>query len=86
VADPVIIVGLTAATLTTLALIPQVVKTWRLKKAKDISLGMYILSTAGISMWLAYGLLVGDVPLIFANALSLVLTITVLLFVLKFGK
>lgn len=76
--DPVTLLGLVAATLTTLSFLPQVIKTWRMKSAKDLSLGTFGMFCAGVVCWLAYGLLIGDLPVILANAVTLVLAGTVL--------
>ena len=65
------LLGLIAATLTTIAFIPQVIKAWLSKSTKDISLIMYALVTTGILLWLIYGILISDIPLIFANVISL---------------
>ncbi|MFH1324575.1 MAG: SemiSWEET transporter [Nanoarchaeota archaeon] len=69
--DPIVISGLTAATFTTVAGLPQLIKSWKLKETKDISLWMYILNCVGSSLWLAYGILIKDLPLMFAQTLSL---------------
>lgn len=78
VLDPVTLLGLAAATCTTVAFLPQVLKTWRSKSAEDLSLGTFGLLTTGVTLWLIYGLLVGDLPVIVANAVTLVLQITIL--------
>ncbi len=72
------ILGYAAAAMTTTAFVPQVVKTWRSRHARDISLGMYVLFCLGISCWLAYGLVAGAGPVIAANAATLVLALCVL--------
>jgi MtN3 and saliva related transmembrane protein len=77
--------GLIAGVLTTASAVPQVVRTWKLKRTYDISLGMYVLVTAGMLLWLIYGLLIHDVPLIAANIVSLILNATVLCFKIKYG-
>jgi len=76
--------GLAAATLTTAAFLPQVVKAWRTRKTRDISLGMFLVLCAGIFLWLVYGILKGDLPLILANAITLVLAGTILVFKLRY--
>jgi len=86
VVDPVTLLGLLAATLTTLAFLPQVIKTWRKKSAEDLSLGTFSLFCAGVSCWLAYGLLIGDLPIILANAVTLVLAGTVLVLALVYRR
>lgn len=78
--DGVTWIGFAGATLTTLAFVPQVVKTWRTRQTRDISLGMWLVLCTGIAFWLAYGLLRGDLPLIVANTITLVLAGTVLVF------
>jgi MtN3 and saliva related transmembrane protein len=77
--------GYGAATLTTIAFLPQVFKVWRSRSAKDISLPMYALFTLGTALWLAYGLMSGSVPVTVANAVTLVLAIGVLVAKLRFG-
>lgn len=67
------IIGFIAATLTTVAFIPQVIKVWRTKFTRDVSIGMYVLFTTGVAMWFCYGLLIGSWPVIAANAITLVL-------------
>jgi MtN3 and saliva related transmembrane protein len=79
------LVGLIAGWCTTLAFVPQVVKTWRTRSTSDISLGMFLVLVFGIILWLLYGLLIGDVPLIAANAVTLFLTAAILAFKLRYG-
>jgi MtN3 and saliva related transmembrane protein len=67
-------IGLTAATLTTISFLPQVIKTWKSKSAKDLSLGMFLVFCIGTLLWLIYGILVKDIPVITANAVTLVLS------------
>jgi MtN3 and saliva related transmembrane protein len=80
------LLGLTAGMFTTIAFLPQVIKTWKSRSAKDLSLGMFSLFCAGVAMWLAYGLLVGDLPVIAANMLTLMLASTLLFFKLRFKE
>ena len=82
--DATTVLGLAAATLTTAAFLPQAIKTWRTRKTRDISLGMFSVLCAGICLWLAYGFLRGDLPLIIGNAITLVLAGTILVFKLKY--
>jgi MtN3 and saliva related transmembrane protein len=74
----VTLLGYAAAACTTLAFVPQVVRLWRTRSAKDISLGMFVVMTAGIAMWLVYGLLIHDMPVIVANGVTLVLSSAIL--------
>lgn len=73
------IIGLIAASLTTIAFLPQVIKAYKYKQTKDISLVMYIIFVLGIISWLAYGILINDLPIIMANTISLILTSTILI-------
>ena len=70
--------------LTTIAYIPQVARTWRTRSTHDISLPMFLLMAAGIALWLTYGLLISDLPLIAANLVTLILVIAVLYFKLRY--
>ncbi|MCU0420476.1 MAG: SemiSWEET transporter [Cyclobacteriaceae bacterium] len=72
--------GILAGTLTTISFLPQVIKTWKSRSAKDLSLGMFLIFSLGIALWLAYVFLIGDVPVILANAVTLVLSLTLLFF------
>ena len=76
-------IGAIAGTLTTLAFLPQVIKTWRTKSAGDISLVMLVAFTAGVALWLLYGLVIWAFPVIFFNLLTLGLTGILLHFKLK---
>ena len=79
------LLGFAAATCTTLAYTPQVVKVWRTRSTEDISLGMFLVMVVGLMLWLVYGLLSGDGPLIASNAITLVLASAILFMKLKYG-
>ena len=66
--------GFAAATLTTLAFVPQVLKSWRRRAVDDLSLGMLVALNVGIVLWIAYGLAIAAFPLVFANVVTLVFT------------
>ena len=78
------IIGIVAGILTTSAFLPQVIKTVRTKSTKDISLGMFGVTSTGLALWLTYGILSGAVPVILANAVSLPLCLTILVYKLKY--
>lgn len=78
-------IGFIAAILTTVSFVPQVLKVWRTRSAKDISLGMYSLFTLGIAAWLVYGVLIDSWPVILANLVTLMLAGSVLVMKLKFS-
>lgn len=68
--DPVALMGYVAAFLTTFSFLPQVRKTWASGTARDLSLGMLGAFFAGVALWLAYGIAIGDGPLAAANAVT----------------
>lgn len=72
------VLGLLAGFLTTIAFVPQVLKIWRSKHAKDISLGMFILFSIGVLLWIVYGIRIGSWPLILANGVTLTLALVIL--------
>ena len=66
-------VGFVAGALTTAAFVPQVLKSWQTRDLSGVSLRMYSLFTAGVALWLAYGLMLSSWPVIICNAITLVL-------------
>ncbi len=78
------ILGLVAATCTTISFIPQAVKAIRTRHTKDLSLGMYALLTTGIILWLIYGVFKNDLPIILANGVTLVFAATILFLKIKY--
>lgn len=76
-------IGFAAAFCTAAANLPQVVKAWRTHSVGDLSLKMILLLCAGLSLWIGYGFLKGDLVIILANAASLVLVANLLAFKLK---
>ena len=70
--------GYLAASLTTLSFVPQAWLTLRTRDVHGISAGMYSVFTVGVAMWLAYGWRLGEWPIIIANAVTLVLSATIL--------
>lgn len=81
--DLVDIVGSIAGTLTTVAFLPQVVKTWRTGSTTDISLAMFLAFCLGVALWMIYGLLVGAWPVTIANAVTLLLAGSILVMKLR---
>jgi MtN3 and saliva related transmembrane protein len=76
--DIVNITGSLAGALTTIAFIPQVVRTWKTRSAQDISLFMFLLFSCGVLLWLIYGILLHALPIILANGITLVLSTSIL--------
>ena len=79
------LIGLAAATCTTIAFVPQALKAWRTRSTKDVSLSMFVLMVSGIVLWLIYGAILGDLPLIVANVVTLGLAGAILACKLRFG-
>ncbi len=79
------LIGFLAATCTTLAFLPQVVKTIKSRQTKDISLGMYLIFTMGLVLWLAYGILIQAPPIIIANVVTLFLALWILILKMRHG-
>lgn len=77
-------IGFAAATLTTLSFLPQVLKVWRTRRAEGLSLVTYGMFCLGIAFWLAYGLLLGDGPIIVANVITFVLAGSVLVLAIRY--
>jgi MtN3 and saliva related transmembrane protein len=69
------LLGYCAAGLTTIAFVPQVLKTWRSQSAGDLSFPMMAAFTVGVLLWMIYGVALGSVPIIVANASTLLLNI-----------
>ena len=72
-------VGYIAAFLTTTSFMPQALMVWRTDNTSGISLGMYSMMVAGVALWLTYGILLGDAPLMVANGLTLSMSFYILL-------
>jgi len=82
--DFILVLGLVAATLTTAAGLPQLLKSLKTKHTKDLSVGMFSVLTVGVGMWLIYGILVMDIPLIAANSITFIITASILALKLKY--
>ena len=71
--------GYIAGFFTTIAFLPQVIKVWRTKSTKDISIWMFLIFTTGVLLWLIYGLLIINYSLMIANTITLILSISILI-------
>ncbi len=76
--------GLIAGTLTTIAFVPQVLKTWRSKSAKDVSFVMMITFCLGVFLWLVYGIAIQAMPVIVANAVTLILAFLIVILKIRY--
>lgn len=78
--------GYCAAVCTTLSFVPQLVRVWRLRSARDISLTMFLVFSIGVFLWLVYGISIHSVPVILANAVTLALSLAILILKLRFDR
>ncbi len=78
------LVGLAAASCTTISFIPQAIKTIRSRDTTGISLGMYLLFAIGTLLWLLYGIGSNDIPIIIANSVTLVFASVILVYKFKY--
>lgn len=79
------LIGFAAAFCTTIAFLPQALKTWRTKSAKDLSLPMFLLFCVGIIFWLIYGVMIMNWPMIVANGFTFILAASILYHKVKYG-
>jgi MtN3 and saliva related transmembrane protein len=86
IAPAVDAIGLVAAFCTTLSFVPQLIRVWRLRSAREISLIMFLVYALGVFLWLLYGILIHSLPVILANAVSLVLTFAMLALKIRFDR
>lgn len=78
-------IGYVAATLTTIAFVPQASKTIRTRDTSGISLRMYVMFTIGVACWFGYGLVLQSWPMIVSNIITFVLSLTILVMKLRHG-
>ncbi|HON85020.1 MAG TPA: SemiSWEET transporter [Syntrophorhabdaceae bacterium] len=78
------IIGYIAAFFTTFAMMPQVIRIWRLKEARDISLWMPMMILTGSLLWLVYGILIKQMPVVIANVVSFLISLFTLLTSIKY--
>ncbi len=79
------LIGFFSGFCTTIAFLPQVIKAYRTKSTKDVSLLMFLVFTIGVGGWLIYGVLLMNVPIIIANILTLFLAFLILIAKIRFG-
>ncbi len=77
--------GFIAGALNTFSYLPQVMKIWRTKETKDISLLMYIALTVGTTLWFVYGIELGQAPIYVANGITLLLSGSILYLKVRHG-
>jgi MtN3 and saliva related transmembrane protein len=81
----VIYLGFIAGLLTTISFLPQVIKSWKTKRTGDVSILMYGVLVSGVFLWVVYGFLIMDLPLIIANIVTFILSFFVLMLKIRHG-
>jgi MtN3 and saliva related transmembrane protein len=84
--DSVTVLGLAAGVLTTTSFLPQVIKTWKTRSAQDLSYGMIILFVSGIGLWFLYGLQIQSLPIVLANAVTILLLLVLLAMKIQYSR
>lgn len=79
-----VMIGYIAGTLTTISFVPQVIRAWKLKETRDLSLTMLLLFAVGVCLWAVYGFWIDSLPVIAANLISLVLILLLLWLKLRY--
>jgi MtN3 and saliva related transmembrane protein len=80
------VVGLFAGICVTISVIPQILKVWKTKKVRQISLLTFSVLTFGIAIWVVYGILKNDLPIIITNSISLLLNLLMVYFIIYYEK
>lgn len=80
------LVGTAAACLTTLSFLPQAWHSFKSRDVSGVSLGMYIVFTMGVALWLVYGVMLGAWPIVIANVITLILSLAILGMKLIYGR
>ena len=80
------ILGYAAGAVTAVTFLPQVLKTWREKSAKDISLNMFLIAFANEIMWLVYGFMIDNFVIILTNSVMLLMSGIMISLKIKYGK
>ncbi|MDP2907037.1 MAG: SemiSWEET transporter [Nanoarchaeota archaeon] len=83
--DVATFIGLGAAACTAISFLPQMIKSWKSKSTKDVSLPMYVLQISGAVLWLTYGIMLNSLPMILANSVALVFVLSILYLKVRYG-
>lgn len=83
--DNIDLLGYAAGILVVISLLPQVIKSWKTKSTKDISLSRYVIYIVGLALWIIYALAIGSGPVALMNSVGLILALCVLFLKLKYG-
>lgn len=83
--DITTVIGMVAGACTTVAVVPQLIRTWRSKKVKDVSVKMFVVLITGVTLWCVYGILKNDFPIIITNGLSVLLNLIMMYFIFAYS-
>ncbi len=84
--DTITIIGFVAGMLTAVSMLPQVIKTFKEKKAEDVSILMLVVLLSGVGLWIYYGVQKKDVPIIISNSISLSINLIMIFLRFKYRK
>lgn len=79
-----LILGIMAGTLTTVSFIPQVIKIYKMKDAKDLSMTTFCVFSCGVFLWLVYGVVTREWPIILANGVTFILILSIIVMKIKY--
>lgn len=77
------VIGIIAGALSCTTFLPQVIKTWKSKSTKDVSLTMFLIASVGTTLWLVYGIMIDSISIIGTNIIVLIFSLTMLLLIFK---
>ncbi len=80
------IVGIIAGALSCTTFLPQVIKTWKSKSTKDVSLTMFLIASLGTALWLVYGILIHSISIIGTNIVVLFFSLTMLWLIFRYSR
>jgi MtN3 and saliva related transmembrane protein len=80
------VLGLVAGLMTTIGFVPQIIKGYRSKSMRDVSLIMPILLAVGMLFWLIYGIWLDSLPLVLWNAIALILNLIIIVLILRYNR
>jgi MtN3 and saliva related transmembrane protein len=77
------VIGIIAGALSCTTFLPQVIKTWKSKSTRDVSLEMFIIASIGTTLWLVYGILIHSISIIGTNIIVLIFSLIMLFLILR---
>jgi MtN3 and saliva related transmembrane protein len=80
------LIGSLAAFCTTISFVPQLIRVYKLKTARDISLTMFLIFSTGVFLWLLYGIFIHSFPVILANGFTLALSLAIIALKIKYDR